>query len=107
MERAQALADQSRDTTDLEAAIGAAQSAIAAARSAVEVQAGNEYIIGITTENDLGKSVSTQITSLKSDLETVKTQVSAARTAVKNAVVALAHALGQTTVPSDATGSAQ
>jgi len=87
------LSEDGKDVSAVESAISLAQAAIEAATDAVEAQIAKEYSLESTDEtakNIAGQAFST----LQTDLRSVKELLKAARTAVKDATVALAQASG-------------
>lgn len=89
------LSEGGRDTSAAQVALSAANTAISAAKSAVATQAGKEYVIGITSENNLGEDVSRARTTLATDLKAVETAITHARQAVSDAIAAYASLKGE------------
>lgn len=79
------------DVSVVRSAVDKAKTAIASARSAIEVQSGKTYTIKITTETTLKTDVGKARQALSADLSKVKDAVKAAQSAVKDAAVALAQ----------------
>lgn len=94
------LKNAGKDTSSLDSAIAAAQSAITAAQTAVTNQAGSQYVITITNEQNLKNDVKTTFTSFESDLKATYQLVVNARTSLSSAIRALATLSGET--PPDA-----
>lgn len=92
-ERVQRAEAQEKDSAPAVAAITNAKNKIAAARSAVVVQAGKTYVITITTDAKLKDDVTKAREMLKADLVKVFGSVKDARDAVHAAAVALAQAV--------------
>ncbi len=88
-ENSAALQSAGTNTTDLDAKIAVAQTAINTARAAVVVQAGKTYPITITTATALKTSVGAVSKTLEADIGTTRSTVAAARTAVQQALTAL------------------
>ncbi len=84
-----------KDTSSVDAAVTAAQAAIADAQAAVSAQAGKTCTITITGETSLKTDVGKTISTMQQDLRTVYEKVIAARKAVMDAVKALALVLGE------------
>ncbi|OGM04010.1 hypothetical protein A3E15_01330 [Candidatus Woesebacteria bacterium RIFCSPHIGHO2_12_FULL_42_9] len=93
--RADALAEDGVDVTEVNSAIADAQAAIDAAQAAVDAQAGKVYIIGITGEENLGENVSEVIHELRADIAAVRELVKDARRSVHDAFKALKDAAGE------------
>ena len=79
------------DVAAVRAAIEAANTAIAASRSAIEVQAAKTYVIEITGEETLKMNVGKARQALHADLAAVRETVKAAHGAVKKTAVTLAQ----------------
>ena len=90
----QTLQSSDINTTDLDEAITAAQNAIDNARTAVATQEANEYIITITSEENLRGDVGKTMKQLQQDLQTVRESVLKAKKAVIEAIIALAKLKG-------------
>ncbi len=80
------------DVSEPEAAIGAAQAAITAAKSSLEAYAGATYVFTVPEDGNFGTSVRNTIADIREGTRMVQDRIKTARTAVKNAVVALAGA---------------
>lgn len=93
--RAKAASEAGKDTSNVDAAVANSQAAIEVARSAVQAQAGKEYVINITDDDGLKNDVGVAMSSLQTDLRTVHQLVVAARNKVSEAIQALAHILGK------------
>ena len=89
--RADKAATNGVNVESVRGAILAAQTAIAAARSGVEAQAGAVYEINFTDESDLRASVQAVRDQFKRDVEAVRTLVKNAHEAVRQAATALAQ----------------
>ncbi|MBI4079280.1 MAG: hypothetical protein HY429_03230 [Candidatus Levybacteria bacterium] len=85
-----------KDTALSEKALTDAQAALDAAKTAVETQAGKEYIITIDTEALLRKTVGTTVSQLQKDLRATHKAVVEAKQAAQNVVLELAK-LGRVT----------
>ena len=83
--------DRGVDVAAVRAAIEAANTAIAASRSAIEVQAAKTYVIEITGEETLKMNVGKARQALHADLAAVRETVKAAHGAVKKTAVTLAQ----------------
>lgn len=91
-ERADKMAtERGLDVSSVRSAIDNANTAIASARSAIEVQSGKTYSINITTESFLKTDVGKARQALGADLAKVKDVVKTAHSAVRDAAVALAQ----------------
>lgn len=86
------------DVSSVRSAIDKANTAIASARSAIEVQSGNIYTIKITTESALKIDVGKARQALNTDLAKVRDAVKAAHLTVKDAAVVLAQLAGKSKV---------
>jgi hypothetical protein len=84
------------DVTQAQSAVDAAATAISVAKAAVAAQAGKEYVIGITSENNLGNDVGRTRSQLASDLQAVEATITQARKAVAAAIRAYAQLKGET-----------
>lgn len=78
-----------KDVTSVLTAITAAESAIATAQEAVTTQAGQVYVVTISTESNLKSDVQTVSQTLAADLKAVQDAVGAARKAIRTAIHAL------------------
>lgn len=87
---------QGRDVTGILSAISTAEGKITDAKTAVADQSNNAYVIVIGSESNLGQSVKSTISTLKTDLKAVETKVKAARDAVKDVFTALKAVVGTT-----------
>lgn len=94
---------EGKDTTALEDAIALAQQALSDAKTAVEEQAGKEYIAAIADETTLRVTVGTTISQFRLDLNNTRKSVVNAKQAVLNA----ARAARVQKREQDATQSAQ
>ncbi|MCL5017583.1 MAG: hypothetical protein M1155_02920 [Patescibacteria group bacterium] len=83
---ASALSVNGKDISAVTAAVNNAQTAIAAAKSAVEAQAQKNYTITVVNEQTLKANVSDTRNSLNTDLRSVKDLMLAAQQAVINAM---------------------
>lgn len=95
-----------KDTSAVDAAATIAQAAISAAQSCLTTQAGKQYVIELTTEENAKTDVGAMHRQLRSDLTVCHQLVVAARQSVRTTIQALAHVLGSsapnispTTVP--------
>jgi len=79
------LAASEVDTTLLDAAIDDAHAAIDAATQSVQDLASKEYIYNIDDEATVGENVREEISLFKTDMETVRADVTAARESVQEA----------------------
>ena len=73
------------DVSTVRIAITTAQSLMELARTAITTQAGNIYIVTITSETNLKKDVSVVRHKLEADLKIVRTALESARDAIKKA----------------------
>ena len=87
--QADALEKEGKDITGVRTAVAEAESAINASRAAVEAQAEKIYEIIITTEGNLGNSVSAAIRARQDDLKTVEETVKKAHETVRKALITL------------------
>lgn len=83
------------DTTSVDSLISAAQTAITAAKTALQTQASKQYVIGITTETNVSSDVGRTRSQLESDLSLLKNTVIVARQSVAKAISALAQLGGE------------
>lgn len=88
-----------KDTSTVDTAVTAAQTAIADAQSAVATQAGKTCTITITIESNLKIDVGKVISAMQADLKSVYEKVITARKAVGDAVKTLALVLGEPLTP--------
>ena len=94
-------ADKTGDSADLDAAITKATAAIETAQTAVDDQAGKEYVIEFDDESELGTAVRSLFASFKSDIQETHMTVKEAH----KAVVDVAKALGSARSEGSATNS--
>lgn len=87
---------QGKDVTGILSAIAIAEAKIAEAKSAVADQSNNAYVIVIGSESNLGQSVKSTISTLKTDLKAVEAKVKAAKEAVADVFKALKAVVGTT-----------
>jgi hypothetical protein len=87
------LKAQGVDTSSVDSLIAKAQTAITAAKTAVQAQAAKEYVIGITTEAAASSDVGRTRTQLEADLAAVRNTIIQARQSV-SAVIQALSALG-------------
>ncbi len=80
-----------RDVTVVRATVDAAKSAISAARATIQSQISKMYAFTIQSEETAKSDVGAARDALKNDIGVVKTAVEAARTAVHNAATTLAQ----------------
>ncbi len=92
--RAQEAKTNGKDVSSVETAIASARTAIDSAKTAVSGQSQKTYSVG-TSGTDTKALVGETIKTMQSDLRAVNEQILAARKAVKDAIVALARALGE------------
>lgn len=97
------LTSQGVSTTEIQSLLSAAEVSFSTAKSAVSTQAGKEYIIGVTTEDRLGESVSRVRTQLESDLRSTQESVKRAREAIALAIQEMARI--RKANPASSTGS--
>ena len=83
--KADELASQGKEVSEVISAISKAKDAIAAAQAAVTDQAGKSYVITIENEENLGENVSQTVQEFKEDVKLVFEKVKDAREAVKEA----------------------
>ena len=86
-----ASVERGLDISAVRSAVDKANTVIASARLAIEIQTGKTYTITITTESALKTDVGKTRQAFGADLEKVKDAVKAAHSAVKDAAVALAR----------------
>ncbi len=82
------------DIGSVNAAIQAAEDAITSAQTAINNQASKDYVVNISTEKNLGQGVKTTLSQFKTDTKAVLEKVTAAREAVKKALLALVAVKG-------------
>ncbi len=82
------------DTTAVEAAIKAAQTAIDKAAAAVTAQAGKQYVAALTSETALKSNFGSVAKQLEMDLKTVRQLLIDAQKAIANAAKVLGQARG-------------
>lgn len=92
-ERADSAEERGVDVSAVRTVIDEANGAIAAAKSAIEAQAGKTYTIQITDEEGLKTNVGGARQALHGDLAVVRETVRAAFAAVRNAATTLAGAI--------------
>lgn len=88
------LKTKGKDTTEVDAAVVAAQATIDSARSTVSTQTAKQYVITITTEDNLRNDVGKTMKQLQQDLQTTKDAVMKAKEALIKAIIALAKLKG-------------
>src|SRR3989344_2105650 len=93
------------DVSNVEAAIDAAEDAIADAQAAALIQAGKTYAVALTTEEHLRADVQGARQTLHTDLADVREIVRAAFEAVRNAATTLAQIDKPTSTPTSSTSS--
>lgn len=101
--RAQDFKTQGKDTTALDAAILAAESAIATAQSAVNAQKAKEYTANIGDEPTLRNTIGQMVSGFRLDLQAVHKLVVDAKQAVQKTIMEAAKLRGE---DNTATGSA-
>ena len=94
---------QGKDTTALDAAISAAEAAIAEAKNAVNAQSSKEYTANITDESTLRNTIGQMVSGFRLDIQAVHKLVIAAKQAVQKAIMEAAKLRGENNT---ATGSA-
>lgn len=87
-----------KDVSKVTAAIAAAQSAIDAAKAAIETQAGKSYVISISSESNVRGDVGATMKSLQADASSVRDLVNAAKKRVSDAIRELAKVRGEAVV---------
>ncbi len=90
--RASDLKSRGVNTAQVDAAITSAQSAVAAAQSAVVSQAGKSYVIALESEETVRSDVAETTQQLRMDIQSAYQTVAAAREKVRAAVAALVQA---------------
>ena len=90
--KAETMKSEGIDTTNAEAAVLEARTAIQAAKDAVATQAAKEYVASITTEETLKSTVGEAMTRLRKDLNSTHDSVKTA----KQKVIDVARLLGKT-----------
>lgn len=93
--RTDKVAATGKDVTFVRTAIVTSRTAITTARTAVNAQAAKVYTINITTEDNLGASVSATRTAFAKDLQTAHQAVVTARKSVRDVLKALAKIVGE------------
>jgi len=93
--RAEELAGEGTDVSEVNAQVAEAEAAIEVAQEAVNAQALKVYTIEITDEDSLGDAVSEVIGEFKDDIKAVWEKVREARRQVVEAFVALKRAAGE------------
>lgn len=83
------------DVTSINTAIASADAAIAAARTALETQAGKDYSITVSTETTVHSDAKTKRDQLLADLKAVHEKVKLARKALIDAIKAAYGTLGK------------
>ncbi len=78
-----------KDTTKTDAAIIDAEKTIEVAKTAVQAQAGKEYIATITDETGLGEAISSVTKQLRADLKVVFDAAREAKRSVRNVAIEL------------------
>lgn len=86
---------QGKDTTALDAAVISAESAIAAAQSAVDAQKEKEYTANITDELALRNTIGQMVSQFRQDIRAVHKLVVDARQAVAKAIMESAKLRGE------------
>lgn len=95
----------SLDVTSVRANIIEAENAIASARTAIEKQAGNIYVVALTTENNLGQDLKTAREKLFNDLNVLREMIIKVRNAVHKSATTLAQIKGIDKVDNGATST--
>jgi len=80
------LSAQGKDTSTAQSKLSQAQTMVTAARSLIAAQASKEYIIGVTTESNLGQDVSRALQALEKDLSVIHESIVSLRATVQAAV---------------------
>lgn len=94
-EKAKAASDAGKDTKAANAAIINAEAAIAAAETAVETQAGKEYVITVNDETTLRSTVGITTSQLQADLQATHKLVVDAKQKVQTAARLVAQIIGE------------
>lgn len=89
------LATAGKDVTAIRTSITNARDAIATARTAVTAQAAKTYTFDITTEGNLGQTVSSTRIQFARDLQAAHKAVVTARKAVRDVLTALSKIVGE------------
>ncbi len=97
--RSAAAKAKGKDTSSVDAAITKAQGDIDKAKSAIIAQAGKDYTVTISSEDNLRTDVGTTMKSLQGDSQVVRDLVIAAHKSVSDAVRALGGILGENLSP--------
>lgn len=84
-----------KDTGAAKQAIADAKTALDSAKTAVEAQAQNDYTISITSESTVRADARAARDKLRIDLQTLKSQITAAKQAVGKAIKVAATTLGE------------
>ena len=92
-ERADNAEERGIDVSAVRAAIDGANSAIANAKEAIEVQSGKTYAIEVTTEEELRNDVGRARQAFHDNMVSVREAVKAAHEAVRNAATTLANSI--------------
>lgn len=95
LEKVEELKTAGKDTSHVESLVTTADAAIATAQEAVAAQAGESYVVTITTETGLRNAVATVRQTLEADLKATHEKVVVARKAVSSAISALATLRGE------------
>lgn len=93
--RATVAQNEGKDTSAVDTAVSAAQSALSAAKVAVANQAGKQYTIGITYESNLKNDVARSLEQMRTDFAGVEQSLKTAHEAVQKTVQALAAVVGK------------
>ena len=92
-----ALIGEGKDTTELDAAIAEAETAITNAQTAVDTQMAKIYTANVTTDETLGSVIGAMVRLFKSDIQSTHNAVKDAHKAVRAAWVAGAKLSGDGT----------
>ncbi len=90
------LEAQGVDTSKAQSALSDAQSKMSLAKAAVSAQASKEYVIGVTSENNLGQDVGRSIQAMQKDFQATATTLKNARESITTVLKELALISGQT-----------
>ena len=100
-EKAVGFKAQGKDATALDAAISAAESAIATAQAAVDAQAAKEYTANITDEPTLRNTIGQMVSQFRQDIKASHKLLVDAKQAVQKAIMEAAKLKGEENTATD------
>ena len=100
-EKAVGFKAQGKDATALDAAISAAESAIATAQAAVDAQAAKEYTANITDEPTLRNTIGQMVSQFRQDIKASHKLLVDAKQAVQKAIMEAAKLRGEDNTATD------